>query len=215
MLLTGAIGGLYSSTMTTLLLAKKSRHDEAGAEGAAAAILLSTPTMYLRILFLVFAFKPVAALRLFPPFLVLSVLAGGYAWWLKGRGASESEVAPEEVHERNPLELSSAFLFALMFVTVAVATRFVLLHFHDLGLRMLSFLVGASDIVPFIISVLQGNLGIVEANALQAVVIATASNNLMKAVYTFAFGHRRTARPVAAAMTVLAALSFVYVAVAL
>ncbi len=218
MLLTGVIGGLYSSTMATLVLAKQTRHQPSLARETAAAILLTTPTMYLRILFLVAAFMPLGALRLVPPFLVLSAITAAGAWIVRRGGAREAGAeTPEdgpEIKEKNPLELNAALLFALMFITVSVVTKYVLLHFKDLGLRMLSFLVGASDIVPFIVSVLQGNLGISEPQVLQAVVIATASNNLMKAVYAHLFGNRKAAVLVAAGMGATAVLSFAYVAVA-
>ena len=47
--------------------------------------------------------------------------------------------------------------------------------------------------------------------AIPSVVIATASNNLMKAIYVYLFGHRRTAHYTAAGMAGLALLSFLYV----
>jgi len=218
LLLTGLIGGLYSSTMTVLVISKKTRFHDDQAREAAAAIMLSTPTMYLRILFLVAAFMPLGALRLLAPFVLFSAMAGTYAWWLRrgGAGAAVPEAAPDvEVKEKNPLELNAALLFALMFVTVSLVTKFVLLYFKELGLRMLSFLVGASDIVPFIVSVLQGNLGIGSSQILQAIVIATASNNVMKTAYVFAFGHRQTARLTAVGMAGIVALSFLYAALAL
>ena len=138
---------------------------------------------------------------------------GGYAWWVHGdRVRREPLPEPEvAVKDRNPLELNAAFLFALMFVSVAFTTKYVLLYFHAAGLRLMSFLVGASDIVPFVVSVLQGNLGLDEAQILHAVVIATASNNLMKAAYVYAFGNRRTANLTAVGMGALALMSFVYV----
>jgi uncharacterized membrane protein (DUF4010 family) len=217
LLLTGLIGGLYSSTMTVLVISKKTRTHDDQAREAAAAIMLSTPTMYLRILFLVAAFMPLGAVRLLPPFLLFSALSGGYAWWLRRGEAAIAlpEAAPDvEVKEKNPLELNAALLFALMFVTVSLVTKFVLLYFKELGLRMLSFLVGASDIVPFIVSVLQGNLGIGPNQILQAIVIATASNNVMKTAYVFTFGHRRTARLTALGMAGIVVLSFLYAALA-
>jgi uncharacterized membrane protein (DUF4010 family) len=216
MLLTGILGGLYSSTMTTLVLSKQTRNQNSQARETAAAILLSTPTMYLRILFLVAAFMPLGALRLVGPFLVLSILVAGYAFWVRG-GASQAPPEPEpavDLKERNPLELNAALLFAVMFVTVSLVTKVVLIQFKDLGLRMLSFLVGASDIVPFIVSILQGNLGLTEPRILQAILIATASNNLMKALYAYLFGNRRAAVLVAAGMGGAAILSFLYVAAA-
>jgi uncharacterized membrane protein (DUF4010 family) len=234
MLLTGLMGGLYSSTMTTLVLAKRTRFQAGQAREAAAAIMLSTPTMYLRMLFLVVAFKPIVGLKLLAPFGVLSVLSAGYAWWLRrGEEAEllpppepEPALAPEAlapnpvpvpvpvaVADRNPLEITAALLFALMFLAVAFITKYVLLYFSAAGLRLLSFLVGASDIVPFVVSVLQGNLGLGDSQILHAIVIATASNNLMKAIYVYVFGNPRTARLTAMGMAGVAVLSFLYVVV--
>lgn len=219
LLLTGLIGGLYSSTMTVLVISKKTREHDHQASDAAAAIMLSTPTMYLRILLLVAAFMPMGAVRLLPPFVLFSVISAGYGWWLRREslvtGNSVIDAPGVNLKERNPLELNSALLFALMFVTVSMVTKFVLHHYQDVGLRMLSFLVGASDIVPFIVSVLQGNLGIGINQILLAIVIATASNNVMKALYVFAFGHRRTARLTAMGMSGIVVLSFLYAALAL
>ncbi|MGA2082902.1 MAG: DUF4010 domain-containing protein [Holophaga sp.] len=220
MLLTGLVGGLYSSTLATLVLSRRTRNQEGQAREAAAAILLSTPTMYLRMLFLVVAFRPLTGLGLLPSFLVLSVLIAGYAWWVRRGQPPEApaEAGPGaeqrvEVADRNPLELSAAFLFALMFVSVAFVTKYVLLLFNGTGLRALSLVVGASDIVPFVVSVLQSSLGLTEPQILHAIIIATASNNLMKAVYVYLFGHRRTAHLTAVGMAGLALLSFLYVAV--
>jgi uncharacterized membrane protein (DUF4010 family) len=226
MLLTGLVGGLYSSTMATLVLAKRTRNLDAQSGEAAAAILLTTPTMYLRMLFIVVAFKPLVGLRLVPPFLVLSLLAGGYAWWIGRREAQAAfqhlvpatdgdplPAAEVQVADRNPLEINAAFLFALMFISVAFVTKYVLVYFHAAGLRLLSFLVGASDIVPFVVSVLQGNLGLADAQILHAILIATASNNLMKAIYVYIFGNRRTANLTAVGMGATVLLSFAYVAI--
>ena len=83
-------------------------------------------------------------------------------------------------------------------------------NFQDLGLRMLSFVVGFSDITPFVVSVLQGNLGIGDAQILQAIIIASASNNLLKTAYTYMFGSRRTANLAAPGMLGLAIPAIVY-----
>lgn len=230
MLLTGLIGGVYSSTAAVLVLAKRSKSQPGRDQEAAAAILLAVAMMYLRLLVLVAIFRFSSALQVGPALLALSALAAGYATWLvkRDKAATEAQVleddpaqpgsgAPEADSKlrRNPLELNSALLFALMFVVVSVATKYTLLHFKDLGLRMLSFLVGCSDITPFVVSLLQGDLGLGSPQILQAIVIASASNNLVKLLYTYAFGTRRTANLTAAALGALAGLSLVYVVLAL
>ena len=116
---------------------------------------------------------------------------------------------------RNPLELNAALFFATMFAVMAWATKYALEAFHDAGLRLMSFAVGFSDITPFVVSVLQGNLGIGDAQVMQAILISSASNNLLKAAYTFGAGSRRTGWLAAPALVLLAVVSAVYVLVGL
>lgn len=232
MLLTGLIGGVYSSTAAVLVLAKKSKNQAGNDREAAASILLAVSMMYIRLLVLVAIFRFSFALHVGPALLVLSGLAAGYALWVrKDRRAGEATPAPQEdanqelltagseiaepTLRKNPLEINSALFFAIMFVVISVATKYVKINFQDLGLRMLSFVVGCSDITPFVVSVLQADLGLGTPQILQAIIIASASNNLLKMAYTYMFGTRRTANLAAIGMGSLAALSFLYVLFAL
>ena len=221
-LLTGLIGGVYSSTVAVLVLAKKSRREGGQDEEAAAAILLAVSMMYLRLLALVAIFRLPATLRVGPALVVLAALAAGWALWVRtrareGSAPTEASVAgpgadgEESALRRNPLEIYSALSFAAMFVAVALATKIAVVEYKGLGLRALSFLVGFSDITPFVVSVLQGNLGLETRQILQAIVLASASNNLLKMAYTYLFGTRRTARLAGAGLVTLAALSLVLV----
>ena len=227
LLLTGLIGGVYSSTAAVLVLAKRSRAQPGRDREAAAAILLAVSMMYLRLLVLVAIFRVESTLQVGPALLLLSALAAGYAVWIVGdrkRAKASAPVGPgqagdalpeEPALRNNPLELNSAFLFAFLFVVISMATKYTLLKFHDAGLRVLSFVVGFSDITPFVVSVLQGDLGLGTAQILQAIVIASASNNLMKLIYAYVFGTRKTANLAALGMGPLALLSLLYVAVVL
>ena len=232
LLLTGLIGGVYSSTVAVLVLAKKSKSYPGHDQEAAAAILLAVSMMYLRLLVLVSIFRFGSALQVGPALLILAGLAAGCALWIRRDQvlavaipvtvATPVDMTPEEIAEnphaegeepalrKNPLEMNSALFFAFMFVAVSLATKYTLFHFQGLGLRMLSFVVGCSDITPFVVSVLQGNLGIGIAQVLQAIIIASASNNLLKVAYTYLFGTRRTANLAAMGMVPLAAISIIY-----
>jgi len=235
LMLTGLIGGVYSSTVAVLVLAKKSKRYPGHDDEAAAAILLAVSMMYLRLLVLVTIFRFGLAFQVGPALLVLAGLAAGHALWIRRKQAvavpaliEDMQTQPAdgtvpgtltEGHEpalrKNPLEINSALFFAFMFVAVSLATKYVLLYYEGLGLRMLSFLVGCSDITPFVISVLQGNLGIGTPQILQAIIIASASNNLLKVAYTYLFGTRRTANQAAIGMVPLAAISLIYAIFAL
>jgi len=217
LLLTGLVGGVYSSTAAVIVLARKSRLSPATEVDAARAILLAVSMMHLRLLALVVIFQPTVATRAALPLLVLAGLAASYAFWLRARTAIDTpthvvDVSTEPELRRNPLELNAAALFAVMFAVVAFVTKLVLDQFRDTGLRALSFLVGFSDITPFVVSVLQGTLGLGVGQMLQALLIAGASNNLLKAAYTFGLGARRTTALAAPGLVALALFSFAYAA---
>ncbi|MBP8273377.1 MAG: DUF4010 domain-containing protein [Acidobacteria bacterium] len=219
LLLTGLIGGIYSSTATVLVLARKSKEAPSVSDQAAVAVLSAVAMMYLRLLVLVvifrFAITPAAA----PALVTMAAMMGAYAFWIRSAArhalpGSEPNADAETLH-KNPLELSTAFVFAVMFAVIAVVTKYTLEVFRDLGLRVLSFVVGFSDITPFVVSVLQGNLGISDQQILQAVIISSASNNILKSAYTWAFGSRRTAQLVSAPLVGVALLSIIYAIVLL
>ena len=98
----------------------------------------------------------------------------------------------------------------MLFAVVSFATKYVLESFQDAGLRVLSFVVGFSDITPFVVSLLQGNFGIGDRQIVQAVIIASASNNVLKLAYTYLLGARRTANLAATGLIGLVVLSVIY-----
>ena len=169
-----------------------------------------------------------SAILVGPALVALSCLAAGYGLWLRRRGQAAADapgpdreapaaadVAAASALRRNPLELNAAVLFAVLFAVVSFATKYVLEYFNDLGLRMLSFVVGFSDITPFVVSLLQGDFGIGDRQIVQAIIIASASNNLLKLAYTYALGSRRTANLAAPGMLALVVLSLAYAVVGL
>jgi uncharacterized membrane protein (DUF4010 family) len=135
-------------------------------------------------------------------------------WSAESTDAS-GDVAKEPELHRNPLELLSAIVFAVLFTVISLATKYVLDYANASGLRLLSFVVGLSDITPFVVSLLQGSFGIGDLQILQAILIASASNNLLKTAYTYAFGARRTANLAAPGMVGLAIPTLAYALYAL
>jgi uncharacterized membrane protein (DUF4010 family) len=209
-LLTGALGGLYSSTATTVVLGKRIR--EAPDEGrlSAAAIVLATLMMYLRLWALIALLGHGAtALRLALPFGILA-LSSGVVVWLLLRGSQRSAADHNEAPPHHPLEFSTALLFAVLFVLFAAITHFVITDYGARGLHVLSFAVGFTDIDPFILSLLDGKFPIGETALMVAVVIASGSNNLLKAGYALALGRNRAVIPAAAWLAATFAISIGY-----
>ncbi len=193
-MLTGVLGGIYSSTATTIVLAKKSAKST-NHYLFSASIIIATTLMYLRLLGIAFAFNITIAQRLLLPFLGLGVLSFILAFWLykKSKQVKKQDTQSSE-DDKNPLELSTAFLFAFLFIAMATLTHFVLQNYGDMGLNILSFIVGFTDIDPFVLSILSSKFDVTLTGASTAILIATGSNNILKALYAYSFSKNRAGK---------------------
>ncbi len=213
-----ALGGLYSSTATTVVLARQAKTASAMRRQAQAGITLATAIMYLRILAVVAFFNMPLARGLALPLSGLS-LAGLVVCALQYRFAKP---APHDAKTQrlppsggNPLELGPAALFAFLFVAVSLLSKWAATQFGTSGIYALAAIVGVTDIDPFVLNLAQGGTSGMSDSALAAaILIAVSSNNILKAVYAAFFaGGRATA--VSAAVLVLLAITGVAIALTL
>ncbi|MEN4044913.1 DUF4010 domain-containing protein [Sulfurimonas sp. NW15] len=183
--LTGIFGGSYSSTATTVVLARKAKQLQ-GYAVIDAAIISATAVMYLRLIVIALIFNIEIGKSLLFPFILLALTGFLISlFYLKSEQKTQENV---EIVDHNPLELKTAFLFAFLFVAMIVITHFVTKHYGTSGLEILSFLVGFTDIDPFILSILTGKFSIENTQTTAAIMIAAGSNNLLKAIYALWFG---------------------------
>lgn len=183
--LTGIFGGSYSSTATTVVLARKAKH-LGGLNVIDAAIISATSVMYLRLIIVALLFNFEIGKMLILPFVSLSVI--GFiisAFYLKNQ--KEQKERPDIV-DKNPLELKTALIFAFLFVAMMVLTKYVTQDYGKAGLEILSFVVGFTDIDPFVLSILTGKFSVTSIQIVAAIMIAAGSNNLLKAIYAIWFG---------------------------
>jgi len=199
-LLTAVLGGLYSSTATTVVLARRARADPVASRQTQTGIVLATCIMYPRLLIVIAVFNPPLAFAAAPVMLGLAatgfMLAGGLYWFAPARRQSEtSDAAPA-----NPLELGAAAIFAVLFIIVSLASAWAVQRFGTAGIYALAAIVGVSDIDPFVLSLAQNGAGQVSVGVgVTAIVLAASSNNLLKAGYAAAYsGGTRLLWPVAA-----------------
>jgi uncharacterized membrane protein (DUF4010 family) len=153
---TAILGGLYSSTATTVVLARRASTGEIPLARAQVGIALATAVMYLRILVIIAVFNWSLAVSLAPSLLALSLLGfalAGLHDWCAGRPAAQTSV---RVEPSNPLELSAAALFAVLFVAISIASTWAADHFGAAGLYVIAAIVGVTDIDPFVLSIAQG-----------------------------------------------------------
>jgi uncharacterized membrane protein (DUF4010 family) len=190
-MLTALLGGAYSSTVTTVALARRSQ-SEAHAHLFAGGILLASAMMYFRLAILVSLFNRQLMLLLGPPFLALAAAGGGAAWlWSRRKGGGSKNVNSKS-DPSNPLELRAALLFALLFVAMLVITRLTILYLGESGVYVLAGIMGVTDVDPFIIGVTNqaGDFTPLRVAA-SAIVIAAASNNAAKGIYAYVLSSKR------------------------
>jgi uncharacterized membrane protein (DUF4010 family) len=205
LLLSGALGGLASSTATTMALARRaagSRTDGLqGPVGAVAgAIALAWSVMFLRILVLVAAIAPAVARGLAVP--VLAAVAGGIlaALWFWRRDRHEAGI----VAAGSPLNLRSALAFAAAMAVIAVAAQAGRAMFGDAGLFAVAALSGLLDTDAISLAVAyQTRDGLPAGVAVLAVATACAVNTVVKAGIAAAAGTGALAARVSAVLAAM------------
>lgn len=203
-----ALGGLYSSTATTVVLARQLKAGCATVRQTQAGITLATGIMYLRILVVVAAFNLTLARALLIFLLPLSLFALVLATIQYYAPASKTETEHGFAVNRNPLELASAVVFMLAFVIISLISNWVKTRFGSTGIYSLAAVVGIADIDPFVLNLAQGGAsGLSSAALAGAILIATSSNNVLKAVYAVLFAGWRRSFASVTSLLVLAGLS--------
>ncbi|HEV2214130.1 MAG TPA: MgtC/SapB family protein, partial [Terracidiphilus sp.] len=205
--LAALLGGAYSSTVTTVVLARRSAKEE-HPHLFSGSILIASGVMYLRLIILLALFNRALMVRLAAPFAALtlmSVLVG----WLWTRRADPSAQAVQHTDEpKNPLDLLTAFLFAGLFLVMLVATHLAVTYLGSAGLNSLAAVMGVSDVDPFIMGLTQSAGTLTPLNvAAVAILIAAASNNVVKGIYAYSLADRKTGRESLAFLLGLAVIS--------
>jgi uncharacterized membrane protein (DUF4010 family) len=206
-----ALGGAYSSTATTVVLARQAKSGSVMRRNAQAGITLATAIMYLRILIVVAVFNMTLAQTLALPLCGLS-LAGlvvcALQYWLARPPPDDSKARVPALQPSavNPLELGPAIIFAGLFIAVSLVSNWAKTQFGTAGIYTLAAIVGVTDIDPFVLNLAQGGTsGMSETALAAAILIAASSNNILKALYAAVFAGGRATVMSAAALVLLAA----------
>ena len=191
-ILAALLGGAYSSTVTTVVLARRSMREDQP-HLFAGGILIASGMMYLRLTILLALFNRDLMNRLAPFFLVLAGLAIGVGWLWSRKGDANAVKVIREFAPRNPLEISAALLFALLFVAMLAATHMAIEYLGETGVYILAAVMGITDVDPFIMSMTQSapTLTLLQV-ASSGIVVAASSNNVVKGIYAFALSPRQT-----------------------
>ena len=203
-IISGILGGMYSSTATTIILARKSKENLSQKNNYASAIILATAMMYLRIAILMLVFNLVLFKVNFVFFLILfliSLIIGVIMFFYRHNQEEEAEISL--LKDKNPLEFRVAMLFMVLFVALSFITYYVLQFFGSSGLTVLSIVVGITDIDPFLITLFGGRYDVGIHLISMATFQAIISNNILKLIYAMIFSGKRIRMPVLIGLTII------------
>lgn len=188
--LTGLLGGLVSSTATTVSFAGRSKASPGLSSLLVRGILIASTVMLVRIMALVaVVYPPVLSLVSIPLGVMLAVsLALVLILWLRDRG-SASELR-EEVTVSNPLRISTAISFAIAFTIVLVGVRAANEFFGDAGVYAASAITGLIDVDAITLSATElASFGqIARQVAGLAILLAALVNTAAKGVMAMTLG---------------------------
>lgn len=196
--LLGFLGGLVSSTATTLLYAKNSKNNQAMSNLASSVIVIAGMVVLVRLLVI----SAVVSYGALPG--LLPVLAGGFLCglvvalynWRKMTRTAELNI-PEI---SNPTELRAAIGFGLLYVIVLLGAAWMEDLVGSRGLYVVALASGLTDVDPITLSSLHlFNLGqLDEHQAVTAIALAFISNIAFKFGIVVFIGGWNLARLVAA-----------------
>jgi uncharacterized membrane protein (DUF4010 family) len=173
-----------------------------------AGIIAATAVMYPRLAAVIAFFSLPLAAVLLPGLGFLFTVGAAISWW-EWRKIQPSFADDLVIPTANPLQLTTALIFAVVFLAVSLVTAWVQSGFGETGIFTLAALVGASDIDPFVLSLAQGGApGMSPSAVAAAVLIAASANNLAKAAYAIGFGGLAAAKRPAILLGALALLGF-------
>lgn len=179
-LLMGFLGGLASSTASTLAFSRRSREEPQLSDQYAVAVAAACTVMLARVLVATSLVSPEFARGLLVPFGLMAIPGMCYAAWAWFRGHTPPKGYAPALG--NPLSLATAIKFAVLYALIAFGVRVIGAQGWTAGLLPLSFISGLTDMDAISLSVATDHGTDVASLSLgvRAVVVAAVANTLLK-----------------------------------
>lgn len=182
LLLTGALGGLTSSTAVTVSFARMATRNPAAAPVLGAGVVLACAVMAPRLLVLVAIINAELVPKIAAPIAALALVPAAASIFMVRSARRRNHQAPE-VQLSNPLQLGPALVFGAALALLMVLVPAVREWLGRTGVVALAALSGLTDVDAIGISLARGaGSAIVPRTAAIAIVVAAISNTLVKAV---------------------------------
>jgi uncharacterized membrane protein (DUF4010 family) len=188
--LVGILGGLISSTATTVSFAKQARQSADLSLASAFVILVASTILYIRVLIEIGFVSPMFLRDAAPPFIALtgfmSILALLFFIRIKN-------VEIQNPTYENPAQLKTAVLFGLLYAIIGFSMRAADKYLGGVGLNIVAILSGLTDVDAVTLSTAElVNTGqLTPYRGWRVILIASLSNLIFKAVVAGFLGGRK------------------------
>lgn len=186
-ILTGALGGMVSSTAVTLGLSRQA-HAQGASVGrtAAVGIIAACTIMFLRMLLEVWVVNAALAARLIIPLMAIAAIGLVVALVLHRRSPAE-DTGSDLI--KNPLNFWMAVQFGLLFMAVQWMVAYAMDHIGNAGPYVASSLGGLTDIDAITLSL--ARVGTTAGNApvlARSILLAGLTNTVVKSLIVITIG---------------------------
>ncbi|MCO8246552.1 MULTISPECIES: MgtC/SapB family protein [unclassified Haladaptatus] len=207
---TGALGGLVSSTATAVSMAENARRDDSLTGLCGIATVIASLAMFVRILLEVLVVNPALFVPVVVPITGMTVV-GVVVAAVEYRGIRGD--APLAADIENLFRLWPALLFGVFFALVLVASAALSAEFGAVGVYSIAIVSGLVDINAITISLsnLSRSGDISTATATGGIVLAASVNTAVKIAVVWLFGTRALGRTVVVVLGVVAAVGIGFV----
>ncbi|ADP96793.1 MgtC/SapB family protein [Marinobacter adhaerens] len=190
-LFTSLFAGLSSSTALTLHFARQASKTPQLNAQFATGILIACGTMFPRILVYCLVINPDLLPSLIWPVLVMTALLYGPALVIWRKNDRELQVSQPTLNQ-NPLDLSSALVFGALLTAILLMGEFLGNWLGDAGIYFLAATSGIADVDAITLSLTRmSNNSLAMGTAVIGIVIAAATNNLVKSALAGFVGNRQ------------------------
>jgi len=209
--ISGLLGGLASSTATTLSFSQRSHTQDGLDKPFAVAIIAGWVIMFLRVIVEVAVVNSRLLPYIWPAMAAMGLSGLLYALYLY---FSQTAIDEEELNLSNPFELGPAIKFGLLYALILLVTKAAEVYIGEKGLYLTSFLAGLADVDAITLSLAdltRTGQGIALSTGKIAIILAAISNTAAKGVLVFSLGSRSLRRYIWPAMIIMLTIGLVFV----
>jgi uncharacterized membrane protein (DUF4010 family) len=203
-LLAAGLGGLVSSTATTVAMATRSRESPQQVSSLAAAAVLASTVMCGRLAVLVAVVGPRVLPRVGPALAAMAAAGIAATLLLRRAGPRQPGQSGHAAFE-NPFRLRSALVFGAIFAATMLLVRGSQVLLGSTGTLLAAGLSGLADVDAISIALTRGTQPDGLDQPALGIIIALASNNLFKAGVAVVNGAGRFRRDVPLALLTMSA----------